>query len=179
VRLTDTRRVPIHELRLLEGNPRRGDVDAVAASLEAHGQFRALVVQADTMTVLAGNHTLQGMAQLGWADALCHLIECDEREARQIALADNRIPELGGYDHEALVTMLADLDGDYVGTGYRQDDLDGLLARLSLPEPGDADTDGDFGTGVCAVVIDCSTEAEQRALIDRLSAEGLVCRALS
>lgn len=177
--LVETARLPLGELHLLDGNPRRGDVDAVAASLEAHGQFRALVVRADTRTVLAGNHTLQAMAQLGWDDALCHLIECDDREARQIALADNRIPELGGYDHEALVTMLTDLDGDYQGTGYRQDDLDGLLARLSLPEPGDADTDGDFGTGVCAVVIDCSTEAEQRDLIDRLSAEGLVCRALN
>jgi ParB-like chromosome segregation protein Spo0J len=178
VRLITTRQVPLHDLHLLDGNPRRGDVDAVAASLDRHGQFRALVVRADTMTVLAGNHTLQAMAQLSWERALCHLIECDDREARQIALADNRIPELGSYDPEALTDMLRDLDGDYAATGYEQGDLDGLIARLSLPEAGDAEIDDD-GSGVCAVVIDCSTESEQRQLIDRLSAEGLICRALN
>lgn len=57
---------PIGQLRLLEGNPRVGDVDAVAASLARFGQRKPVVAKADG-TVIAGNHTLQAARRLGWS----------------------------------------------------------------------------------------------------------------
>jgi hypothetical protein len=48
--------VPIDSVTLHPNNPRRGDVEAVAASLARFGQQKPIVVQASTGYVVAGNH---------------------------------------------------------------------------------------------------------------------------
>ena len=42
------RSVPVGELSTFVGNPRRGDVAAIARSLDAYGQYRPIVVNAGT-----------------------------------------------------------------------------------------------------------------------------------
>jgi hypothetical protein len=61
----ETLAVPLAELRPYDRNPCRGDVAAIKASLQAHGQYRPIVVNRPTMQVLAGNHTLE--AAPSWA----------------------------------------------------------------------------------------------------------------
>lgn len=61
-----TRTLPTTDLNLYHKNPRMGDVDAIAGSLQAHGQFRPIVVNEGThtgrpMETLAGNHTLKAI----------------------------------------------------------------------------------------------------------------------
>ena len=63
---------PVDDLAPYHRNPRRGDVKAIARSLETNGQYRPIVVNLGTHTgrpneVLAGNHTLAGAKHLGWA----------------------------------------------------------------------------------------------------------------
>lgn len=91
----------VSELVTFERNPRRGDVDAIAESLTKHGQYRPIVVNAGTKTgrkneVLAGNHTLLAARQLGWEAIECALVDYDEKDARSVVLADNRLADLRG-----------------------------------------------------------------------------------
>jgi ParB-like chromosome segregation protein Spo0J len=82
--------VPIGSLKQHARNPRRGDVEAIKRSLKQHGQYRSLVVNARTMEVLAGNHTLQGLRELGVEEVAVTLLDVDDEQARKIMLVDNR-----------------------------------------------------------------------------------------
>jgi DNA modification methylase len=129
---------PIADLSLLEGNPRRGDVEAVARSLAAFGQRKPIVARTDG-TVIAGNHTLLAAKSLGWESIAVVRVDDDEATAKAFSLADNRTAELGGYDDAALAALIAEVhDADeelLAATGWDGDDLQDLLDRLSEPEP--------------------------------------------
>ena len=133
------RRLACGELRLFDGNPRRGNVDLIAKPLAAFGQYRPIVVNAGTLTgrpleVLAGNHTLQAARVLGWGQIEAAVLDVDEERARQIVAADNRLSDLGEYDAKDLHELLSSLD-DLDGTGYLDEDLAALERDLFPPEP--------------------------------------------
>lgn len=117
VSVTATAMMAVAELKPYGKNPRRGDVGAIKRSLEAHGQFRALVVRAGTNEVLAGNHTLAAMLELGWTEALVGTVDVSDDEAARIVLVDNRASDLGSQDDDLLVGLLQSLP-DLDGTGY-------------------------------------------------------------
>jgi hypothetical protein len=58
--------VPLDELTPFPGNARTGDSKAIRKSLCRYGQYRSLVVREHDgqLTVLAGNHTRESLAQL-------------------------------------------------------------------------------------------------------------------
>lgn len=124
--------VPISDLEPFPGNPRLGDIEAVRASLRRFGQVRAILV--DGNRIVGGHHVVLAGEAEGWTHIAAIANEFrDEEEARAYLLADNRIPELGGYDEQLLVQhlqQLAELDA-LDGTGYTYDDLDEHLARLA------------------------------------------------
>lgn len=129
----EIRDVPVAELIPFPGNAKRGNVGMIKDSVLEHDQYRALVVRHtpdDRLVVLAGNHTLQAMAQLGRPYARCEIIACDEQTAKKINLVDNRSADTGTYDDEALNAILRSLDGDFAGTGYTPEDL-----MLPVPSP--------------------------------------------
>ena len=128
-----SKRVPVGHLDEYPDNPRRRNVDVLRESLRINGQYRPLVVQASTMTVLAGNHTLQAARAEGWKSVDCWIVDVDDTQAKRIVLADNRTADIGGYDDTALADLLRDIDG-LAGTGYDQDALDDLLASLGQIE---------------------------------------------
>jgi hypothetical protein len=136
---------PIAELKHYRRNPRSGDVDAIMASLRAHGQFRPLVVQRSTGEVLAGNHTLRAMRELGYEQAAVTWVDVDDDGAARIALVDNRANELASYDLQLLADAMQDLP-DLAGTGWVDEDLERILADLQVPDgftPGDGGGDGE------------------------------------
>jgi ParB-like nuclease family protein len=90
--------VAVAALRPYPGNPRRGSVEAIKASLRAHGQYRPIVVNRPTMQVLAGNHTLEAAKQLGWKEIAATFVDVDDEQARRIVLVDNRTNDLADYD---------------------------------------------------------------------------------
>jgi DNA modification methylase len=133
---------PIDRLRPMPGNPRRGNVDAVARSLSRFGQRKPIVAHADG-TVLAGNHTLAAALQLGWPEIAVVFVEDDEPTAKAFALADNRTAELGGYDDDDLAAMMqsvAEYDVDLLlDTSWNPEDLAALLAPKVVELPPTAD----------------------------------------
>ena len=108
--------VDIEKLVPLPGNPRRGDVEAIAASYEEFGQVKPIVVRPNedgTSTVIAGNHQLQAAKSLGWTEIAVVEMEADDQRALLFALTDNRIAELGDNDDHLLNKMLSEVDDDY------------------------------------------------------------------
>lgn len=134
----ETHTLPTTTLHLFHKNPRRGDVDTIAGSLQAHGQFRPIVVNAGThtgrpMEVLAGNHTLKAIRLLAernpedprWSQVECYVVDVDDDRASRIVLADNRTSDLATYDTDLLAGLLGEMN-DLGGTGYNHDDLAAL-----------------------------------------------------
>lgn len=149
---TDT--IPVDQLTPYPGNAKRGDVGAILASLRKNGQYRGLVVRQQpdgTLVVLAGNHTRQALAEHGPGDcgtkacgvcennpawvpaARCDVVECDDKTALRVNLADNRTSDLGTYDYAGLAELLGSL-GDVDGTGYSDQDVQDITALVSLPD---------------------------------------------
>lgn len=108
--------LPIDSLVPLEGNPRRGNVDAIASSYKKFGQVKPIVVRANgdnTYTIIAGNHQVQAAKSLGWTEIAAVVLDVDETEAVAFAIADNRTVELGYTDDSALFEMLTMISEEY------------------------------------------------------------------
>ena len=124
--------VPLDRLKLHPRNPRRGDVDRIAESMDVNGVYGAVVVQRSSGYVLAGNHRLRAARKLNLPSLPVLWVDVDDVEATRILLADNRTSDLGGYDDASLAELLQGLadDGGLLGTGYEEDDLAALLDGL-------------------------------------------------
>lgn len=137
--------VPIDSLQGLPGNPRRGDVDAVAASLSRFGQRKPIVVRKDDGTIIAGNHTWQAAKKLGWSEIAVAYVGDDDVTAQAYALADNRTAELGDYDDELLkqlIESVGSVDLDLLkDTGWSQDAVKELLEKIESENPKVIDED--------------------------------------
>ena len=133
---------PIDDLHPYHRNPRRGNVDAIAESLAARGQYRPIVVNIGThashrMEILAGNHTWKAAKKLGWDTIQATTVDVDDDQAAQIVLADNRLADLGGYDDQTLSDLLSDVSS-LDGIGWTKDEVDDLAAALE-PERDDSE----------------------------------------
>ena len=89
--------VDIDQLSFMEGNPRKGDVEAVSKSYKQFGQRKPIIATKDNV-VIAGNHQLAAARELGWDQIAVLFVEDDEITAKAFALADNRTADLGTYD---------------------------------------------------------------------------------
>lgn len=159
--------VPVGDLKHHPRNPNKGNVDAIVESIKANGFYGALVVQRGTSFVLAGNHRLRAAQACGIEAVPVTWVECDERQAIKIVLADNRTSELAERDPEVLATLLRELehDGDLAGTGYDSGDLERIMEALT---PACEEAWGDAFDAL-------SSEEPERtdALTFRLTADGL------
>jgi DNA modification methylase len=132
--------VPIDGLVHYGKNPRRGDVAAIAESLESNGQYKPIVVRAGTGEVLAGNHTLKAARdELGWTKIAATFVDVDDDAAARIVLVDNRTNDLATYDAPELLELLESIP-DLAGTGYDAASLESLYKEQ---EPAEAPEDAD------------------------------------
>lgn len=137
-----TRDYPIDQLKPYPGNPRRGDIDEIATSLEINGQYKPIVVNCRNHQVLAGNHTREAAIKLGWKKIKIHVVDATPAQARRIVLVDNRTNDVAGYDNDDLAKVLEQMDGDLTGTGYDEAAVNAVLAELEdEPTAGKTDVD--------------------------------------
>jgi len=126
--------VPIDSLKPYPINPRRGNLRAIQESLKINGQYRPIVVQLNTNFILAGNHTWQAAKNLGWSDIAVSFVECDEKAAKKIVLADNRTSDLGSFNDAMILELLEELDS-WEGTGYSIEEFDKIDGLYETPLP--------------------------------------------
>lgn len=144
----ETTLVDVSKLKGYDKNPRKGNVKAIAESLQVNSQYRPIVVQKSSMKILAGNHTWKAAKELGWKKIAVVFVDVNDEEAKRIVLADNRTNDLADYDNAILAEILKDL-GDGSGTGYSEADMNAIFNAVAA----DADE-----------VMFASHEAGERAL---------------
>jgi hypothetical protein len=125
----DILQVSLSDLTPYAKNPRKGNIDLIAESLQAYGQYKPITVNKRTNEILAGNHTFAAARKLGWEDIAVNFVDVDESTAAKIVAIDNKTSDMGTYDTETLLELLDELP-DLRATGYTQDDVDSLLALL-------------------------------------------------
>lgn len=149
------KRVKIGSVKPHPRNVRQGDIGAISQSLEAHGQYRPIIIQKLTKTILAGNHTWKAAQALGWKEIDVLEIDCDDEKGVQIMLADNRANDLATYDQAELAALLIEVEKStgLDGTLFSQDDLDDLLKlvnpKVHEPPVEFPEYDNDIRTDYC------------------------------
>lgn len=132
--------IDIEAIRPHPANPRNGDVDAIAESIEVNGFIAPIIAQKSTGHILAGNHRYYALMQLGSGVAPVVWVDVDDVSAKRYLLADNRTSDLGQYDYGVLLELLQQLDADDAlrGTGYDLEDLENIrLLEDMKPDYGD------------------------------------------
>jgi len=124
--------VPIGDLKAHPDNPRKGDIAAIRASIEANGFYGAVVAQRKTGYILVGSHRWMAAQEAGVEQVPCLWLDVDDERAKRILLADNRTSDLGSYDDAMLADLLSSLGGDLAATGYDDEALDELLASTAM-----------------------------------------------
>jgi len=175
-----TQQAHVNSLLSYPGNPREGDIGAIAVSLQQNGQYRPIVVNKRNMTILAGNHTWKAAKYLGWETIAVTYVDVDEAQARKIVLADNRHNDLASYNDDVLAELLQQViatDGieGLLGTGFDGDDVDNLIGDITKDPQHNADY-VDLEESY-EVIITCRSETHQIELLERLMDEGLDVRA--
>ena len=120
---------PIEKLKHLNGNPRKGNVEAVKKSYKKFGQRKPIVATKDG-EVISGNHQLAAAKELGWNKIAVVFTDDDELTAKAFALADNRTADLGTYDDDLLADMLGAVSSNLEmleATSFTEDDLIKLI----------------------------------------------------
>jgi len=126
--------VPLSALRMWEQNPRRNDhaVAQVAASISRFG-FAAPIVARRANGEIVGGHTRFKAAQsLGLTQVPVRFVDLSEKEARLLALADNRLGEIAEWDNASLHAALETLTSDEAQlVGWTHDET-AEIARAAL-----------------------------------------------
>lgn len=144
-------KVPLRGLNYYFKNPRRGNVEKVAESLKANGQFKPIVVNVGTHTgreneILAGNHTTKAARSLGWKTIDVMWVDVTEEHARRIVLADNGSTDDATYDNNILAELIDAQKNDVlslVGTTYSDDSLSKLMVEIDLSKKNEIDSIAD------------------------------------
>ncbi|WP_433355601.1 ParB/RepB/Spo0J family partition protein [Microtetraspora malaysiensis] len=143
------RMLPVGDLEPHPDNPHHGDVDVITESIAKNGFYGTVLVQASRMRIIAGEHRWRGAKANGLEQVPALVIDVDDETATRIMLADNRTAEYGAYDDQVLAELLRGLD-DLDGTGWSDDDLNGLLADLDSGIEIVADAPAERRTAVAA-----------------------------
>ncbi len=128
---------PLAELQPDPNNARmHGDRnhEANRLSLERNGQYLPLVVHDDV--VMIGNDRMSCMLELGWTHAAVVDVSTMSADAVQaLALADNKIGELGEWNLSKLSGQLRSLDDSLKPlTGFQGHEWKPLIASAAWPE---------------------------------------------
>ena len=119
----------VTELNEYAKNPRKGNVDLIAESLEKYGQYKPITVNKENNEILAGNHTFRAAKQLGWDTIDVVYVDVDSVTAAKIVAIDNRASDMGGYDNKVLAELLDSMN-NLEGSGYTFDEYDDLKAEI-------------------------------------------------
>lgn len=131
VSMPETVTVKIDEIQPYWRNPRRipqEAIDAVKESLERYGYQQPIVV--DEQNVIIVGHTRHlAMKELGVEQVEVYRANLPEEKAKEFRLIDNRIGELGQWDHAALVIELREMEEGLLERFFPDIDLEVALIR--------------------------------------------------
>lgn len=157
--------VPLDELEKWPRNPKNHDLDGIERSIKRFGFTAPVIVDEKTGRLVAGHGRQEALSRMRdrgdpppshvqvrgkrWMVPVVRGNEfASEAEAEKYLVADNRFVELGGWDAEALLDMIGDLNPpDLEVVGFDSLDLENLslqIPRPEDPEPEQPDEDLDI-----------------------------------
>jgi DNA modification methylase len=128
---------PLERLKPHPRNPNLGDEGALAESIDQNGFYGAIIAQASTGHIIAGNHRYRDALVRGSKTIPVIWADMTDETALRIVTADNRITRLGREDEMLLANLLKELaetENGLLGTGFNGDDLENLLASLNTTQ---------------------------------------------
>lgn len=85
-------------------------IEQLMNSIKEFGFISPCLVERDTNNLIAGHGRIEAAKRLGMETVPCVFVEdLTEEQRRAYILADNRLTELGGWDHEVVDAELRDL----------------------------------------------------------------------
>ena len=161
-------------------NPRthsEQQVAQVAASIKEFG-FTNPILLDEHNGIIAGHGRLAAAQKLGMdLVPTITLAGLTEAQRKAYVIADNKLTENGGWDYDLLaveIERLAELDIDLSLTGLDEIELAKMFDEPQEPVVQEVDYAESF-----SVVVECSDEAEQEKIFNRLDSEGYKCRVQS
>lgn len=178
--------VPIAELVPDPTNPVRHNeknLAAIRGSLAKFGQRLPVVVRSEGMIVEKGNGVVEAARQLGWTHIARVLVDDDNVTATSFAIADNRCSDLHRWDEDVMEQLIRDVDSGNEDLQQMYADLakDLGIAIVEAGAAGESDETPPEPAELpdkYQIIVTCKDESMQAELLERLSKEGLECRAL-
>jgi ParB-like chromosome segregation protein Spo0J len=117
-----------------ENNPRNNDiaVSNIKKSIELFGFTSPIIVRKQTNQVIAGHTRLKAALSLDLKVVPVRFLEITDSQARQLAIADNKLGEIATWDDDGLSKQLELIlsemeDYDFSDIGFTQDEIDALV----------------------------------------------------
>src|SRR3990167_10965528 len=122
------KRVKISKLIPWAGNPRKHgeDINLIVSSLEKFGFTNPILVQKNTMRVIAGHGRLMAAQKAGLNDVPVIELDLNDKDADAYTITDNKTAENSEWDFVKLKDILVDLnDGEFdlQLTGFDENEL--------------------------------------------------------
>ena len=135
----------VSDLRLRATNPRthsKKQIRQIADSIERFGFNNPILIDAED-TIVAGQGRVEAAMLLGFEMVpTIRLEDLTENEVRAYVIADNKLAENAGWNHELLAIELQglielDLDFDVTITGFDMPEIDILISELNATDEDD------------------------------------------
>jgi len=161
-------------------------VAQIASSIKEFGWTNPVLVDGDN-GIIAGHARIMAARKLGLNQVPCiELSHLSETQKRAYIIADNKLAENAGWDTSLLSLELGALEHDEFHLeliGFSADELSDLMFEnnsnsLSNEQDVSGDESDQLESGF-SVLVDVSSENEQKELIDLLMEQGYSCRALT
>lgn len=133
--------LPIQNLVPWDANPKRhpeAQVERLAATIRDVGWGEPIVARRKDLRVVAGHARLEAARLLKLEVVPVRLVDLDDAQATRMALADNRLAELGEWDEEALGALLEEVPEELRElAGWTADELEQQRAgeEAAVPAP--------------------------------------------
>ena len=152
-------------------------VAQIAASIKEFGWTNPILVDGKS-GIIAGHGRLLAARKLGHKEVpTIELSELTDAQKRAYIIADNKLALNAGWDDEVLkleIQQLSDLNFDLTLLGFDEVELAKMFDEVVDEEP-----EGENYQEVFNIIVECSNEAEQEKIFNRLDSEGYKCRVQS
>ncbi len=167
--------VAIDELKVWASNPRKNTkaIKPVANSIARFGFAAPIIARRVDRVVIAGHTRLQAAKMLKLERVPVRFLDLSENEAQALALADNKLGEIAGWENETLRAILNTL---------KSEDADLLAlagfdaAALNMFPGSDGAATGVLGAMKFCVTVELDDEKAQAELVKLLEAKGYQCK---